>query len=40
VNVGPVPAVPEPSSIVLTALGLVTLLTKRRLGSRAVQRTE
>jgi hypothetical protein len=40
VSVGPAPAVPEPSSIVLTGLGLVALLAMRRLGSRAVQRTE
>ncbi|HET6315629.1 MAG TPA: PEP-CTERM sorting domain-containing protein [Chloroflexota bacterium] len=40
VSVGPVAAVPEPSSMVLTALGLVALLAMRRLGGRAVQRTE
>lgn len=40
VSVGPVPAVPEPSSMVLTALSLVALLAMRRPSSRAEQRTE
>jgi hypothetical protein len=39
VSVGPAAAVPEPSSMRLTALGLVALLAMRRPGN-AVQRTE